>query len=106
MSVLGSWGPGVWRRGGLFIILIRRERRKNRQEQAKLQEEQFEQEVEAVDAGVETLAEAEENKAEKSEADCDNEDVEVKETTFESPSPEEIQQLTAEPKKLIEKKLE
>ena len=40
------------------------------------------------------------------EGDCDNEDGDVKETTFESPSPEEIQQLTADPKKLIEKKLE
>ena len=94
------------RGGGLLICLIRRERRKNRQEQARLQEEQFDQEVEAVDAGVETLAEAEENKTESSEAACDNEDVDVKETTFESPSHEEIQQLTAQPKKLIEKKLE
>ena len=57
-----------------------------------------------MDAGVDTLAEG--DKTEKSEADCDKEDVDVKETTFESPSPEEIQQLTADPKKLIEKKLE
>ena len=62
--------------------------------------------MEEVDAGVDSLAEAEGDKTEKSEADCDNEDVDVKETTFESPSPEEIQQLRAEPKKLIEKKLE
>ena len=60
-----------------------------------------------MDAGVESLAE--ESKTEKSEGDsedCDNGDGDVKETTFESPSPEEIEQLTAEPKKLIEKKLE
>ena len=65
--------------------------------------------MEAVDAGVDSLAE--EDKTEKSEGgnvegDCDNEDADVKETTFESPSPEEIQQLTAEPKKQSEKKLE
>ena len=48
-----------------------------------------------MDASVET----EEKKTEAEEGD-------VKETTFESPSPEEIQQLTAEPKKPIEKKLE
>ena len=54
-------------------------------------------EAEAVDASVE---------AEASEGERDNEEGDVKETTFESPSPEEIQQLTAEPKKPIEKKLE
>ena len=59
-------------------------------------------EAEAVDASVE----AEEKKTEASEGERDNEEGDVKETTFESPSPEEIQQLTAEPKKPIEKKLE
>ena len=64
-----------------------------------------------MDAGVDSLAE--ESKTEKSEGgdsgdsgDCDKEDTDVKETTFESPSPEEIEQLRAEPKKLIQKKLE
>ena len=61
-----------------------------------------------MDAGVDSLAE--ESKTEKSEGgdsgDCDKEDADVKETTFESPSPEEIEQLRAEPKKLIQKKLE
>ena len=57
-------------------------------------------EAEAVDTSVE------EKKTEASEGERDNEEGDVKETTFESPSPEEIQQLTAEPKKPIEKKLE
>ena len=63
-----------------------------------------------MDAGVDSLAE--ESKTEKTEGDsgdsgdCDKEDADVKETTFESPSPDEIEQLRAEPKKLIEKKLE
>ena len=88
----------------LITFYHRRERRKTRQEQAR-QQEQFDQEVEAVDAAVDSLAESE-DKTEKRKGDCDTEDVDVKETTFESPSPEEIQQLTAEPKKPIEKKLE
>ena len=88
----------------LITFYHRRERRKTRQEQAR-QQEQFDQEVEAVDAAVDSLAESE-DKTEKSKGDCDTEDGDVKETTFESPSPEEIQQLTAEPKKPIEKKLE
>ena len=65
--------------------------------------------MEAVDAGVDSLAEGEKTEASEGgtvEGDCDKEDADVKETTFESPSPEEIQQLTADPKKLIEKKLE
>ena len=86
----------------LITFYHRRERRKTRQEQAK-QQEQVDQEVEAVDAAVDSLAE---DKTKKSKGDCDTEDGDVKETTFESPSPEEIQQLTAEPKKPIEKKLE
>ena len=81
-------------------------------------EEVFDQEVEAVDAAVDAAVEElteksaddkkEEDKKIDSDGDSDDEDDggDVQETTFDNPSPEEIKQLQAEPKKLSDKKKE
>ena len=66
--------------------------------------------MEAVDAGVgELTKEKASDKKEEADQEKDSDDEsteEVQETTFDNPSPEEIKQLQAEPKKLSEKKLE
>ena len=94
----------------VFVITFshRRERRKRRQEHA-ARDEELDQEVEEVDI-LEDPNDRDEEKDEKQESsdekkDC-KEECDVQETTFDNPSPDEIKQLQAQPKKPSEKKME
>merc|ERR1712062_422404 len=91
-----------------WLMANRRERRKRRQEHA-ARDEELDQEVEEVDI-LEDPNDRDEEKDEKQESsdekkDC-KEECDVQGTTFDNPSPDEIKQLQAQPKKPSEKKME
>ena len=95
----------------VFVITFshRRERRKRRQEHA-ARDEELDQEVEEVDTLEDPNKNRDDEKDEKQESseekkDC-KEECDVQMTTFDNPSPDEIKQLQAQPKKPSEKKME
>ena len=88
-----------------FCFLFRRERRK-RKEEAKAKEAN---ETEVIDAGIEVLKEEgkkleEDSKSSDGKLETAENQENLKETTFEKPTVEEIKQLQEEPKQPKDKK--